>query len=412
MPPPSTAIGAVITPPSAAARRNDRFHPPSRQPPWGTASAGGRTANGAFVPVRPRFSPSKSLRFTTKAGARRVGLWCSPVHHVWRQVRQKDSRPDLVLTFEAENADRLKTVLPSPLWLPTTGIDSGGAYYICKGCTYAIPKESEQWEKNIFNLKVFMDQYGSGWGNINTLTVIDWSWIPLAVLNPIRTSRDNIPNSFFVSRLQSGRFWRGKKTNIWRIWEVSKRLWLCVIIGLVMLTQVTAGCYYGIVLAIEDRGLDKLLALSTEIALAAIASAVTDILITVSLVWTFSGLKHQTRVQQTRGIINRLIRFSEETGAVTTTADTIHVVLFLILGKFYSNVLMATLNCRTATVRRELETGMASLFWVENNPTGVLKSSRGEYLPVCACAWYATASGDTRNQPEVGDECPSAARDF
>ncbi|KAJ7677042.1 hypothetical protein DFH06DRAFT_617475 [Mycena polygramma] len=194
------------------------------------------------------------------------------------------------------------------------------------------------------------DQYGSGWGDINSLTVIDWSWIPLALLNPILAA---IAQSFYI----------------WRIWELSKRLWLCVIIGLVMLTQVTAGCYYGIVLAIEHRGLDKALALSTEIAINAIASAGTDVLITVSLVWTFHGLKHQTRIRETHGIINRLIRFSVETGAVTTAAGTIHAVLWLsshqwnihfifwlMLGKLYSNMLVATLNCRAPTVRKEFET--------------------------------------------------------
>ncbi|KAJ6502747.1 hypothetical protein C8R47DRAFT_214720 [Mycena vitilis] len=223
------------------------------------------------------------------------------------------------------------------------------------------------------------DQYGTGWGDINSLLVIDWSWIPLAILNPVLAG---IAQSFYI----------------WRIWELSKRVWLCVIIGLIMLTQVTTGCYYGIVLAIERRGLDKLLALSTEIALAAIASAVTDILITISLVWTltippkFYGLKHKTRIQNTRGIINKLIRFSVETGAVTTTADTIHVVLWLatghqwnihyifwlMLGKLYSNMLMATLNCRAPTVSRGTETGTTSIFWVEVKPPGASRSSRTE----------------------------------
>ncbi|KAJ7639821.1 hypothetical protein DFH06DRAFT_1138507 [Mycena polygramma] len=47
-------------------------------------------------------------------------------------VRVPVCRPDLVLTFEAESADGLKTVLLGLLGPPTTGIDSGGAYYIEK----------------------------------------------------------------------------------------------------------------------------------------------------------------------------------------------------------------------------------------------------------------------------------------
>ncbi|KAJ7662081.1 hypothetical protein DFH06DRAFT_1398008 [Mycena polygramma] len=68
-------------------------------------------------------------------------------------ARSRESLPHLVLTFQAENADGVKTVLLGPLWPPTTGIGIEGAYYTGTGCTYAIRKETELWKNIYFDLK-------------------------------------------------------------------------------------------------------------------------------------------------------------------------------------------------------------------------------------------------------------------
>ncbi|KAJ7604179.1 hypothetical protein DFH06DRAFT_1151360 [Mycena polygramma] len=61
---------------------------------------------------------------------------------------------DLVLTFRRRKVPTdLKTLLLGSLWLPTTGIDSGGAYYTGRACTHAIRKETEIYQKYIFDLK-------------------------------------------------------------------------------------------------------------------------------------------------------------------------------------------------------------------------------------------------------------------
>ncbi|KAJ7045905.1 hypothetical protein C8F04DRAFT_453434 [Mycena alexandri] len=209
------------------------------------------------------------------------------------------------------------------------------------------------------------NQYGPGWGDTDTLVIIDWSWEPLPALNGVLAG---VAQSFYI----------------WRIWSLSKKLWLPVMIGLVMATQVTVSFYYGIVVSVEGRGVDKLFALTPEITLWLTATAATDVLITGSLVWIFSRQKQNTNFKRTSSLINRLIRYSVETGAVTSAGALIEVILwltshqfnihfifFLILGKLYSNMLMATLNARAPIFRGELSgersTVPSSSFWADMN---------------------------------------------
>ncbi|KAJ7187264.1 hypothetical protein C8R46DRAFT_1207223 [Mycena filopes] len=189
------------------------------------------------------------------------------------------------------------------------------------------------------------NQYGPGWGDPTSILFIDWAWGPLPALNGILAA---ICQSFYI----------------WRIWGLTKSFVIPAFIGCIMLTQVTMSFYYGIVVSIQGRGVDKLFALSPEITVWLTASAACDVAITLALVWVFSRQKKRSNFEGTHGIINKLLRFSVETGFVTTLGAivevilwltsrqwNIHFIFFLVLGKLYSNMLMATLNARVPLFR-------------------------------------------------------------
>ncbi len=85
-------------------------------------------------------------------------------------------------------------------------------------------------------------------------------------------------------------------------------------------------------------------------------AALTDVLITGSLVWTLN--KSRTGFAATDDVITKLIRLTLQTGAVTTLFATVDLILFLAstttlhllfnlpLAKLYVNSLLSTLNAR------------------------------------------------------------------
>ncbi|KAJ7187777.1 hypothetical protein C8R46DRAFT_1094 [Mycena filopes] len=216
----------------------------------------------------------------------------------------------------------------------------------------------------VFTTIAAWNQYGPGWGDTDTLVIIDWSWEPLPALDGVLAG---IAQCFLhLAHLQFD-----------QADMVSDIHW-----------PLTVAFYYGIVVSVEGRGVDKLFALTPEITLWLTSTAACDLLITFSLVWIFSRQKKRSHFQRTSGIINRLIRFSVETGAVTSVGAIIEVVLwltthqynvhfifFLVLGKLYSNMLLATLNARAPMFRGDTDmTGSAAVnnsFWAEaSNPPG------------------------------------------
>ncbi|KAJ7187266.1 hypothetical protein C8R46DRAFT_1342413 [Mycena filopes] len=228
----------------------------------------------------------------------------------------------------------------------------------------------------LFTTIAAWNQYGTGWGDVDSLLIIDWSWGPLPALNGLLAAE---AQAFYI----------------WRIWGLTRSIWLPILLGCIMLTQVTVAFYYGIVVSVQGRGIDKLFALSPEITLWLTASAVCDVLISISLVYIFSRQKQRSNFQRTQGMINKLIRFSVETGSITSIGAIIEVILwlatghkwnihfifFLVIGKLYSNMLMATLNARAPLFRGDAHTSTApqsiSTFWVD-------APSKGQRAPVQA----------------------------
>ncbi|KAF7375820.1 putative Transmembrane protein [Mycena sanguinolenta] len=182
--------------------------------------------------------------------------------------------------------------------------------------------------------------FGAGWGDADVIFQFNWSWGVLPLLSGVHSG---LAQGFYI----------------WRIWHLTKQLWIPVPIALAVLAQLTGLWWFSIKFNIAHWRIESLPPLSGAITVWLIGSAVCDVLITLALTGILWRHKRENKYAVTSGIMNRLIRMSIETGALTSVTAIVeavlwpgwqrfyyHFVLFLILGKLYSNVLMATLNCR------------------------------------------------------------------
>ncbi|CAK5272987.1 unnamed protein product [Mycena citricolor] len=192
----------------------------------------------------------------------------------------------------------------------------------------------------IFSTIAAWQMFGDGWGDPNTLLFLPWSFIPLPELNGILAS---MAQGFYV----------------WRIWTLTKSIWVPIVISMVSLMQMAASFYFGIAVTLGNLSTLKLLQSTSEVTIWLVGSGVCDILITIALVTILARRKGGSQFARTSGALNKLIRFSVETGLITTTGAVVdlilwlsmphfnwHFIFFLTIGRLYSNVLVATLNAR------------------------------------------------------------------
>ncbi|KIK65256.1 hypothetical protein GYMLUDRAFT_39615 [Collybiopsis luxurians FD-317 M1] len=143
----------------------------------------------------------------------------------------------------------------------------------------------------------------------------------------------------------------------WRIWKITKSLWIPAIIVVLSLASTAGGVITGAKIAIL-----KLFAKKPELHWSALlwflTSCVADLLITGTLVRSLS--KRKTGFGATDNMIDRLIRLTVQTGMITAICAIGDVAFFmalphaalnflwdLSLSKLYANCLMSTLNART-----------------------------------------------------------------
>ncbi|KAF7374104.1 hypothetical protein MSAN_00291500 [Mycena sanguinolenta] len=220
--------------------------------------------------------------------------------------------------------------------------------------------------------------FGDGWGDVSILLQLNWSWGVLPLVSGV------------LSGLAQGFY-------IWRIWHLTKKLWLPVPIALAVLAQLVGLWWFGIQWNIGLWHVSVLPPLSPGVTVWLGGSAVCDVLITAALTSVLWKRKKETKFAETSGVLNRLIRLSIETGAltsITATVETIlwlgwekwnyHFTLFLMLGKLYSNVLMATLNCRNPT------------FLIGTKASSAAGSSRGGDASVQTAFWSEPADARAR----------------
>ncbi|KAG8927505.1 hypothetical protein FRC03_011811 [Tulasnella sp. 419] len=178
----------------------------------------------------------------------------------------------------------------------------------------------------------------AGWGDLAVLSDPGWSWIAVPLFSGIVSGTVQL---FFA----------------WRIWRLSGSRILSGLIVCLALAQSISAMVSGIWFAI----LNDITKISTLFPSATVwlgGSALTDVIITVSLVAYLS--RSSTGFSTTNDIITRLIRMTVQTGAVTSLAAIVELILFLVyktnnlhmipalaLAKLYTNTLVATLNSRS-----------------------------------------------------------------
>ncbi|KAF9043811.1 hypothetical protein BDZ89DRAFT_217037 [Hymenopellis radicata] len=237
--------------------------------------------------------------------------------------------------------------------------------------------------------------FGSSWGDVNAILVFDWSWCPLPALSSFM---GGMAQSFYA----------------WRIYRMSKSIWLVGLIELVMLMQLTATFHFDIAYFSGSRRVLDLYRFSDEITVWLAGSAACDLIITVSLVVLLHKRKPASHgptsgFRSTTDLVNKLIRFNMETGMITslgaitelalflsTHQYNFHLILFLMLGKLYSNTLMATLNYREPMRQTHDVVHTQSAFWADGEVNRRPKFETNDHrLDVMCTTEMTTTVGDS-----------------
>ncbi|KAF8301476.1 hypothetical protein DL93DRAFT_502485 [Clavulina sp. PMI_390] len=171
----------------------------------------------------------------------------------------------------------------------------------------------------------------SAWGDVNVIHDLPWTWAMVPIGSGIVSC---LVQLFFV----------------FRIWKLSKKYTMPIIIAAITLAQ----CAFSIVTGGLTKGFKYIRDFLPGFWL--IGSILADILICVTLVrilW-----QSQTGFKDTDSVVLRLIRLSIESAAVPVFCaaiklaliysyqDNRHLVFCVVLGRLYSNSLLAMLNCR------------------------------------------------------------------
>ncbi|KAJ7474299.1 hypothetical protein FB451DRAFT_1248520 [Mycena latifolia] len=182
-----------------------------------------------------------------------------------------------------------------------------------------------------------------GWGDPAALSNLPWSSAAIPIFTGIISASVQI---FFA----------------WRIYvlkgEKPLALAISVLIVVLALMQSLAAITSDGLFAASPK-LSEIRNLMVGVKIWLIGSAVCDVLITVTMIIILSQYRQNTPWKKTDGLITKLIYHTVQTGAVTSIVAVVDVVLFILypgnylheapafmLGKVYSNVLLATLNSR------------------------------------------------------------------
>ncbi|KAF4563891.1 hypothetical protein EYR36_003135 [Pleurotus pulmonarius] len=184
------------------------------------------------------------------------------------------------------------------------------------------------------------NNFGKNWGDVDTLVTIDWAWDPLPIINALVAS---IVQIFFA----------------WRIYRLSSIIWVSIPIVLVSLLQLSAATYYDAKVIEGANSILALLSLTEWVDTWLISSAVCDILISTAMITILARASIKSHFRRSSASLNQIIKFTVETGFVTTigavvevilwrtmSQNSFHFIFFLTLGRLYSNVLLASLNSR------------------------------------------------------------------
>ncbi|KAJ7137302.1 hypothetical protein C8R46DRAFT_1234692 [Mycena filopes] len=113
----------------------------------------------------------------------------------------------------------------------------------------------------------------------------------------------------------------------WRIYVLRSSVIFPALIALVSVAQ----CAAGVVTAVKAHQLGKLSLISTEVIEQTIwlaGSAIADVAIAIVLCWTLLRARNKA-IRSTHGVINRIVRLTVETNALTAGVAVLALILFL-----------------------------------------------------------------------------------
>jgi hypothetical protein len=160
--------------------------------------------------------------------------------------------------------------------------------------------------------------------------------------DPIVTVAVSVPVQLFIA---------------WRISIISRGKWIPFVIVVLAIISLGGGLWLGVTVTIIKRFARKP-ELHWPALMWLLSSAIADVIITASLVWSLA--KRKTGFSSTDDAINRIIKLTVQTGMITAIFAILDVICFLVvptitlnftwdfaLSKLYSNALLSTLNART-----------------------------------------------------------------
>jgi len=141
----------------------------------------------------------------------------------------------------------------------------------------------------------------------------------------------------------------------WRVKVVTGNMWIVLFIVVCAIIDLLAAIGTSIAISILPVFADAV-KYKAVVIIWLVATAVTDVCITISL--TYHLQKHKTGIPATDDVVNRIIRLTVQTGAITSVwaimnlivclakSSGVHLLFNVSLSKLYTNSLMSTLNAR------------------------------------------------------------------
>ncbi|KAJ7121970.1 hypothetical protein C8R43DRAFT_49358 [Mycena crocata] len=213
----------------------------------------------------------------------------------------------------------------------------------------------------------------------------------------------------------------------WRISVITGSIVLPMLISLLSIISFGGGLLVTVFASIRNQ-FQEFQSFSGAVILWLVSSAVCDVLIAIVL--TYSLWSRKTGFTAVDGQINRIIRLTVQTGAITAVAALADVILFLSfpattlqfipdfpLSKLYTICLLSTLNARSRGRSEDAEQRMPNaLFKESTNPTflqsqsTVLQSHSG--LHTAPSSFYPSRNLNTVGQGSIDTLVTSSTRSF
>ncbi|KAJ8518630.1 hypothetical protein ONZ45_g4322 [Pleurotus djamor] len=152
-------------------------------------------------------------------------------------------------------------------------------------------------------------QFGQGWGICDVLVHFDRSW---ATFPPFNSLLGMITQLFFA----------------WRIHQLLKHPWISILICFPALLQCAVSFYYDIYIMTNGVTYLALLSRSTYVYIWLIASLVSDLVITASMLYILIKARNETHFKPTLAMLSNIIKYTVEAGLITSVWAIVHLVLW------------------------------------------------------------------------------------